>query len=120
MKTWRTKIQIKTATGIIQTEEIKINRGIFQGDAPSAQWFCMCLNPLSAILNDTKHGFHIRNNRQTQYILNHLMYMDDIKLYASTKTQLNSLLNATEKFTTDIKMEFGIAKCKTTHIEKGN
>ena len=46
--------------------------------------------------------------------------MDDIKLYASTKTQLNNLLNATEEFTTDIKMEFSITKCKTTHIERGN
>ena len=48
------------------------------------------------------------------------MYMDDIKLYATTKTQLNYLLDATEQLTADIKMEFGIAKCKTTHIEGRN
>ena len=72
------------------------------------------------MLNDTKYGFHIRNNRQTQYTLNYLMYMDDIKLYAATKIQLNNLLDATEQFTTDIRMEFGIAKCRTAHIEKGN
>ncbi|XP_015188575.1 PREDICTED: uncharacterized protein LOC107072832 [Polistes dominula] len=110
---------LKTPTDTIKTEEIKIRKGIFPGDTLSALWFNMCLNPLSTILNKTKYGYQIRNNRQTQYTINHLMYVDDIKLYAATGTQLNTLLRITENFTSDIKMQFGIEKCKTTHTERG-
>ncbi|XP_015189702.1 PREDICTED: uncharacterized protein LOC107073527 [Polistes dominula] len=119
MSTWRTRIILKTPTDTIRTEEIKIKKGIFQGDTLSALWFNMCLNPLSTILNNSKYGFQIRNIRQTQYTINHLMYVDDRKLYAATETQLNTLLKITENFTSDIKMQFGIDKCKTTHIERG-
>jgi len=45
--------------------------------------------------------------------------MDDIKLYAATNSQLNEHLRFTETFSRDIKMVFGIEKCKTLSIAKG-
>jgi len=45
--------------------------------------------------------------------------MDDIKLYAATNSQLQGLLQLTETFSRDIKMSFGIEKCKTLRIAKG-
>lgn len=45
--------------------------------------------------------------------------MDDIKLYASTQTQMKGLLRIVEEITSDIRMEFGIDKCKMLNIEKG-
>lgn len=45
--------------------------------------------------------------------------MDDIKLYTSTKNQMNSLIKITETISTDIQMEFGLDKCKTNSIERG-
>jgi hypothetical protein len=45
--------------------------------------------------------------------------MDDIKLYAATNSQLKELLQLTETFLRDIKMVFGIKKCKTLSIAKG-
>jgi len=51
--------------------------------------------------------------------LNHLLYTDDIKLYAATNTQLQELLRLTQTFSRDIKMVFGIEKCKTLCIAKG-
>ena len=45
--------------------------------------------------------------------------MDDIKLYAATNSQLKELLRLTETFSRDIKMVFGIEKCKTLSIAKG-
>lgn len=73
MKKWRNKIQLCTADGHLETEYINIFRGIFQGDALSAVWFCKCLNPLSNALNGTKCGFQISNSRRTTYMLNHLL-----------------------------------------------
>lgn len=119
MKNWKTKIHLKTPSTNITTDMIKINTGIFQGDALSALWFCISLNPLSNLLNRTEYGFNIRNQKQNVHKINHLLYMDDIKLYAKNQQELQRLIKIIEKFTTDIKMEFGIDKCKTQHIERG-
>ena len=45
--------------------------------------------------------------------------MDDIKLYTATNTQLQELLRLTQTFSRDIKMAFGIEKCRTLCIAKG-
>jgi len=45
--------------------------------------------------------------------------MEDIKLYAATFNQLQELLWLTQTFSRDIKMVFGIEKCKTLCIAKG-
>jgi len=44
--------------------------------------------------------------------------MDDIKLYAATNNQLHGLLQLTQTFSRDIKMSFGIEKCKTSSTAK--
>lgn len=64
----------------------------------------------------------IQNNsnsldRQSNVKLNHLFYMDDIKLYASSQEDLHQLPDITEKFTKDICMEFGIDKCKINSVK---
>lgn len=119
MNNWRTRIHLRTKDSYILTDIIKIDKGIFQGDSLSALWFCMCLNPLSNSLNNTTCGFNIKHQKIVQHRISHLIYMDDIKIYASTQAHMSSLLRITETFTTDTKMEFGIAKCKILNIEKG-
>jgi hypothetical protein len=119
MKNWRTEIRLQTGESTIKTKEIKINRGIFQGDSLSALWFCIALNPLSNILNQSKYGYQIDKQHSNKVTLNHLLYVDDIKLFASNNQQISSLLQITETFSSDIKMNFGIDKCKTCSIEKG-
>jgi hypothetical protein len=44
--------------------------------------------------------------------------MDDIKLYAATNNQLQELLQLTQTFSRDIRMTFGIEKCKTLSTVK--
>ena len=51
--------------------------------------------------------------------LNHLSYMDDIKLYAVRNGQLQELLRLTHTFSRYIKMVFGFEKCETLCIAKG-
>jgi hypothetical protein len=46
--------------------------------------------------------------------------MDDIKLYASKKNHILSLLTITENFSNDVSMSFGIDKCKTQSICRGH
>ncbi|CAH2105270.1 unnamed protein product [Euphydryas editha] len=114
MQNWQTKLKINQS---LTTEPIHIKRGIFQGDALSPLWFCLALNPLSDLINHSKLGFKL-NNEQSSTI-SHLMYMDDIKLFASNASDLFNLADITQQFSTDINMQFGVDKCKILSIKKG-
>jgi hypothetical protein len=119
MNDWRTTVQLRTQDQILKTNPINICCGIFQGDTLSPLWFCLALNPLSAMLIDSGYGFKINTNNNTTYRLSHLLYMDDIKMYAGTETHMKGLIQLLETFTTDTRMKFGLNKCKTQRIIKG-
>ena len=77
------------------------------------------INPLSYLLSIKSYGFGIHSDNQEMQRLNHLLYMDYIKIYAATNNQLQGLLLLNQTFSRDIKMVFGIGKCKTLCIAKG-
>lgn len=119
MKYWRTTLHLKLNNTNISTKQINIRRGIFQGDSLSLLWFCLALNPLSNLLNKSQLGYPIKDKNTTSHTLTHLLYVDDLKLYAKSAQQLEQLLGITERFSKDIGMEFGISKCKTLCINRG-
>jgi hypothetical protein len=120
MTFWKTTLNLSINNTKLKSEPIQIKRGIYQGDSLSPLWFCLAINPLTNLLNSTGYGFNIRVNNTTLSKLNHLLYMDDIKLYASKKNHILSLLTITENFSNDIGMSFGIDKCKTQSICRGH
>ena len=50
---------------------------------------------------------------------NHLLFMDDLKLYSKSEEQIDSLIQTTHIFRTDIAMEFGIKKCWVLVLKRG-
>lgn len=88
MSHWKTTLRLTVNDKHIETSDIQIKRGIFQGDSLSPLWFCLSLNPLSKRLNDTNYGYKIKNKHTNDVTLSHLLYMDDIKIYASNIRQL--------------------------------
>ena len=50
---------------------------------------------------------------KSQKKINHLMYMDDIKLFAKNERELETLIQAVRIYSKDIGMEFGVEKCST-------
>lgn len=119
MQNWRTAIVATSGSQQITTAKVSIKRGIFQGDTFSPLWFCLGLNPLSVLLEDSGIGFDIKFGQNEKCKISHLFYMDDVKLYASSLAHLKELYIITEKFSSSIRMEFGIEKCRTQTIIKG-
>ncbi|XP_036348061.1 uncharacterized protein LOC118757459 [Rhagoletis pomonella] len=119
MNSWKVTLKLFHNNGLIKTAPIPIKRGIFQGDSLSPIWFCLALNPLSSILNASNYGFSLKAPRVSQYRLSHLLYVDDIKLYAANERQMNTLLEQTEDFSNDIKMSFGVEKYRRLSVENG-
>ncbi len=112
MKHWRTEL---TAGGTT-LGEVNIRRGIFQGDSLSPLLFVLALIPLSKLLNDMKDGYHLGKNRPK---VNHLLYMDDLKLYGKDRKELDTLIQTVRVFSKDIGMSFGIEKCAMIQMKRG-
>ena len=111
MKFWKTVLTINS----IGIGVVLIKCGIFQGDSLSPILFIICLIPLSAILGMNKMGYKLDLNT----IVNHLLYMDDLKLYAKNDKEIDALTNTVRIFSADINMEFGFKKCAKVTINRG-
>ena len=88
--------------------EAKIQRGLFQGDALSLLQFIIAMMPLNYIIKKCTAGYKLS---RLQEKINHLMYMDDIKLFEKNEKELENLIHAVRIYSQDIGMEFGIQKC---------
>ena len=110
MKTWR----VELTAGGRSLAETNIQRGIFQVDALSPLLFIIAMMPLNRILKKCAGGYRLS---RLQEKINHLMYMDDIKLLAKNEKELETLIHAVRIYSQDIGLEFGIEKC-AMHVMK--
>jgi len=117
MANWKTSLTLNYGDDSINTDMFSINTGIFQGDSPSGLIFILCLLPLSWLLKESKLGYRL--SRIPLLIISHLLFMDDLKIYASNDKQLESMLNIVKTFSDDIKMTFGFDKCYKLTIIRG-
>lgn len=69
-------------TQALETEEIPTKKGLYHGDALSGRG--------SNILNKTQYRYKIDVKDDTRPI-NYILYMEDLKIYVSTETQLNKI-----------------------------
>jgi hypothetical protein len=111
MSLWNTNLEHKSKHLI----NVNIKRGIFQGDSLSPLLFVTSLIPLSILLRDVKHGYRFRAGRK----VNHLLFMDDLKLYGKSKAEVEALVNTVRIFTDDIGMKFGLQKCAPLVMKRG-
>ena len=52
--------------------------------------------------------------------LNHLLIMDDLKLYWSNQNEIDSLVKTVEIVTKDIRIKFDIDKCGVLAMKRGS
>ena len=85
MTYWKTRMCLHAENKLTETEDIKIQCGIFQGDSLSPLLFCICLIPLTEKLNRLNTGYE---EHTTKTKISHLLYMDDLKLIANLEEEL--------------------------------
>ena len=78
--------------------------------------FVLALIPLSLILRKAKAAYEFSESKEK---INHLLFIDDLKLYSRSEKGLDSLVQTVRVFSEDIGMEFDIEKCATLVMEKG-
>ena len=114
MPNWKTML----TAGDKSLGTVEIRRGIFQGDSLSPLLFVMMMVPLTMILNDenSAKGYQIGNSGKS---VNHLLFMDDLKLYAKNQDDIDALLGLVQEYSKDIGMEFGMDKCAVLGVRDG-
>ena len=81
MKKW----SVELTCGSENLGDVGIKRGIFQGDSLSPFLFVACLIPLTYVLRRYAAGYDFSSNGSK---INHLLFTDDLKLYAKNKQML--------------------------------
>ena len=102
MKSW----MVELTCGAERLREVPIKREIFQGDALPPLLFVIALIFLTHILRTANPGYEF----QTGETINHLLFMDDLKLNSKSEKALDSLIQTIRIFSDDIGMQFGIDK----------
>ena len=72
--------------------------------------------PLNHILRKCTAGYKLSRSQEK---FNHLMYMDDIKLFAKNKKELETLIHTVRIYSRDVGMEFGIEKSSMLVMKSG-
>ena len=112
MPNWKT---VLTAAGNTLAE-VNIKRGIFQGDSLSPLLFVVAMIPITKVLQKMKIGYQLEKGGSR---INHLMFMDDIKLFGRSVNEIDSLIQTVRVLSGDIRMEFGIEKCALVNTVRG-
>ena len=72
--------------------------------------------PLNHKLRKCTAGYKLSRSQEK---VNHLMYMDDIKLFAKNEKELETLKHTIRIYSQDIGMEFDIGKCALPVMKSG-
>ena len=112
MSQWKTTL----SAGRAVLGEVHIKRGIFQGDSLSPILFVLSLIPLTLVLRKIKMGYDLESGNG---MVNHLLFMDDLKPYGKNENQMDSLIQSVRVVFEDMRMEFGISKCATLIMKRG-
>ena len=104
-------VQLTSSGEILGT--VNIRRGIFQGDSFSPLLFVICMIPLTEILRKVKMGYTLDDIK-----INHLFFMDDLKLFGKNENEINSLASTVNHISQGKGMQFGIKKCGVVHLKR--
>ena len=81
-----------------------------------ARGFLRCLNPASWKLKASE-GY--KPWKPINEKITHLLYIDDMKMYATSKSKLDRVLKTTKVAIADIGLDFNEKKCAIAYVKRG-
>ncbi|PRP79463.1 hypothetical protein PROFUN_12589 [Planoprotostelium fungivorum] len=97
-------LQFKTAHGL--SDEIKVSRGVRQGDVISPTLFLLFINPLIKRLNEANLGYQLTETRRK----NCTFYADDGTVYADTEEDLHKSFEIVQRFSLETNIDINPTK----------
>jgi hypothetical protein len=117
MTYWRTRMSLHAENELIETEDIKIQCRILQGDSLSPLLFCICLVPLAEQLNrlNTEYEEHISKTKSS-----HLHYIDDLKLIAKSEEELRKQVERVKSLAMISTRNLDLKNVSRLHLREAN
>ena len=78
--------------------------------------FVVALIPVAIIFRAMKQGYSFGKGKER---LNHLLFMENLKLYGSNDKKINSLVKVVKIVSGDIGIQFGLGKCAVLKMKRG-
>ena len=95
------KWKVMLCSGNSELHKVEIKQGIFRGDSLSPLVFVLALIPWCLILRKAKAAYEFLESKEK---INHILFMDDLKLYGRSEKGLDSLVQTICVFSEDIGM----------------
>ena len=112
MEKWRVM-----CAGYSEYREVDIKQGVFQADSLSPSVFLLARRffiSFSVSFSIDSIKFDFKKGQGIKEKINHLLFMDDLKLYSCNEEGSDTLVQTIRVFSEVIGMEFGIAAPKIT------
>ena len=113
---WYIILNLQGKNESLISEIIKFLKGIFQSDSPSVLLFVLALSSLSFISRKEK-VYLLEKCKIAKHT--HKVFVDDLKLFATTRATIVKQLDIVTNFSEDIGTKFGEDKCASLQIERG-
>ena len=101
MQKWTKNITLNHTEGEILFSDVKVKRGICQGDNLSLLLFCLAMDPLSKPTKESigySLGKSRKKSEKMKDLISHLLFMDDLKLYAEDERGIERLIDVLHAF----------------------
>lgn len=115
MKGWEVRYEIRKGKLLETSRPLRIRNGVPQGDTLSPLLFCVAVAPISHALNSMAERYtcevYLDGTKQEEIRLNHIFYMDDLKLYSNTREGLEDELKVVRDTSGEIGLQLNAKKC---------
>ena len=113
---WSVNLVIPLEQEDVLSETIKIINGLLQGDSMCGNLFTLSLNPVAWEIRRTR-GYVL--SKPISVKITHLIFIDDLKVFASTLAKLIILLSDVKRKMEDAGLHWNTKKCNFLEMLKG-
>ena len=115
-KSWNTRVVATTKQGCEASEPIRFLKGLPQDDALCPRLFTVCLNPIAWKIS-VSEGYKL--SKPISVKVTDLLYIDDLKIFASSESKLNRVMESTKSAMEDVGLQWNPKKYAVVHVQMG-
>ena len=98
------------------SESTRFLKGLPQGDALCPRLFTVCLNPITWKISASE-GYKL--SKPISVKVTDLLYIDYLKIFASSESKLNRVMESTKNAMEDVGLQWNSKKCAVVHVQRG-